>query len=91
MKFFKIVAIVSFIGLLLQIYAHYNLMVSYKYEVDLMETHIKTSTDISNQEKDKRYKEMNQRRQEIVFQQKVVRVLLWTFALAFMGSIVIYI
>lgn len=40
MRTLKMLAIICFIGLLLQIYAHINLTVSYKYEVDLMQTHV---------------------------------------------------
>jgi len=79
MKYLKITAIVFAVGLLLQIYAHINLMVSYKYEVDDMEINIKTEENISAQEKSKRLERMEQRKAEIIRQQKQTKILFWIF------------
>lgn len=79
MKYLKITAIVFAIGLLLQVYAYVNLMVSYKYEVDLMETNINTEENITTQEKAKRLAHMEQRKTEIEQQKKQTKILFWVF------------
>lgn len=79
MKIIKWLAIACFIGCLLQVFAHYNLMVSSKYEVDLMETNIKTDDSLSSQEKMVSFKDMEKRKQEIDYQQRRVKVLFWVF------------
>ena len=83
MRILKWLVAACFIGLLLQVFAHYNLMVSSKYEVDLMETNIKTDGNLSNQEKDVRYKDVEIRKQEIASEQKTVKILSWVFLLSF--------
>lgn len=79
MKILKISAIVFTIGLLLQIYAYYNLKVSYKYEVDLMETNIKVDDNISNQERIKRTEHLELRKKEILHQQTTTKIYLFIF------------
>lgn len=79
MKYLKITAIVFGIGLLLQVFGYINLMVSSKYEVDLMETNINTEENISAQEKNQKLEQMEQRKAEIIKQQKIVKILFWFF------------
>lgn len=79
MKILKISAIVFAIGLLLQIYAYYNLKVSYNYEVDLMETNIKVDDNISNQERIKRTEHLKLRKKEILYQQMTTKIYLFIF------------
>lgn len=86
MKYLKITAIVFGIGLLLQVFGYINLMVSSKYEVDLMETNINTEENISAQEKNQKLEQMEQRKAEIIKQQKIVKILFWLFLI---GLIVI--
>ena len=78
MRTLRILAIVCFVGLLLQIYVHINLMVSYKYEVDLMETHVDVSK-MSMKEKASEFHRIALRKQEIAHQQKVTNILFWVF------------
>lgn len=79
MKYLRIIAAVFSIGLFLQVYGYINLMVSYKDEVDIMETHVKVSEEMSAEEKLSRYNRIDERKQEIVHQQKVIKVLFWVF------------
>ena len=79
MKYLKITAIVFAVGLLLQVYAHINLMVSYKYEVDLMETHVKVSEKMTDKEKAEEYDRIKERKTEIEQQQKQTKILFWVF------------
>lgn len=85
MRTLKMLAIICFIGLLLQIYAYINLMVSYKYEVDLMQTHVDVS-EMSMKEKTKEYHRITLREQEITHQQKVTKRLFCVFLI---GSIIL--
>jgi len=79
MKFIKILTILFFIGLLLQIFAHFNLMVSYKYEVDHMKSFIKPPAEMSEQDKIIRLKKIDERKEEIEMQQLQTIVLFWFF------------
>ena len=65
MKVIKICVFTFIVAFLLAGYAKINLAVSYKYEVDLMETHIKTD-NVSNQIRDERLKRMYSRKEEIL-------------------------
>lgn len=89
MKYLKITSIIFTIGLLLQVYADFNLKVSYKYEVDLMETNIKTDNKTSVEEKSRRLREMNERALEIARQQKRTKILLWIFSLLLIINLII--
>ena len=79
MKYLKIITIIFIGGLLFQTYGYINLMVSYKYEVDLMETNIETDETISKAEKKNRLLQVEQRKQEIILQQNKVKTLFWVF------------
>ena len=83
MKILKIAAVIFLLGFLLQIYGKINLQVSYKYEVDLMETNIKTDNSVSDAKKAQWLKEMEERKHEIFHQQKVVEILYWFFLIGF--------
>lgn len=78
MRRIKILAIVCFVGLMLQIYAHINLKISYKYEVDLMETHVEVSK-MSMKEKAKEFHLIALKKQEVARQQKVIAVFFFVF------------
>lgn len=86
MKVFKISAVILFLGLLLQVYAYLNLQVSYKYEVDLMETNIHTDESLSISEKAKRMQEVKEKEQDIFFQKKVVQ---WLFVVFLISLIIV--
>jgi branched-subunit amino acid ABC-type transport system permease component len=75
----KIITIVFTIGLLLQVYGYVNLLVSYKYEVDLMETNINTEESLSKQEKSNSLLRIRLRKAEILKQQKIIKILFWIF------------
>ena len=81
MKFLKIAAIIFSVGPLLMLYGYVNLQVSYKYEVDLMETHVETDENLSASEKNKRLVEIKQIERDIFFQLKVVKVLFVVFVI----------
>ncbi|CAI2766941.1 hypothetical protein [Flavobacterium collinsii] len=85
MKFLKILAIILFVGTLLMAYGYVNLQVSYKYEVDLTETNIKTDESLSSSEKAKQIEELKQREKQIFFQRKVIKILF----LVFLGSLIL--
>mgnify|MGYP000865434424 CR=1 FL=1 len=79
MKYLKIYAIVFGVGFLLQIYAYINLKVSYKYEVDLMETHIKVSKELPELEKINQYAIIEEKKKEILNMEKQTLFLFWFF------------
>ncbi len=87
MKYLKIVAIAFAIGILLEAYAYLNLMVSYKYEVDLMETHIEVNNNISDQEKVTRMNRVEHRKLEIERQKKTSKYSFVFFLLGFTASL----
>ena len=78
MKYLKITGIIFIIALLLEIFASVNLKVSYKYEVDLMETHVKVS-EMPNTSKAKEYARIEKVKERIKRQQKTVNILFWIF------------
>lgn len=84
MKILKIVAVVLSLSSLLMVYGYVNLKVSYKYEVDLMETNIRTDKSLSSTEKAKQLEELKQREEQIFFQRKVVKILF----VVFLGSLI---
>ena len=79
MKILKIFAIILSVGTLLMAYGYVNLQVSYKYEVDLMETNIKTDNSLSSSEKAKQIEELKKREKQIFFQRKAVKILFIVF------------
>ncbi|WP_316810299.1 hypothetical protein [Pedobacter heparinus] len=78
MKTLKILAVICITGVLLQIYLYINLKVSNKYEVDLMETHVIVSKT-SATEKAEKLHQIALKKQEIAYDQKVIKVLFWMF------------
>jgi hypothetical protein len=54
MKLFRILSVTFFAAMFVQIFALWNLKVSYKYEVDLADTHVKVS-NMTALEKKKEY------------------------------------
>jgi hypothetical protein len=79
MKYLKIITIIFVGGLLFQAYGYVNLMVSYKYEVDLMETNIETDETLSKVEKKNRLSEVELKKKEIISQQNRIKILFWIF------------
>jgi len=88
MRLLKISAIVCFVGLLFQIFAFINLKVSYKSEVDLMETHVEVSK-MSLREKNKEYQRIAVIKQNILHQRFVAKVLFWFFLVGLIISVVL--
>lgn len=91
MKYLKLIIIFLSIGLLIQIYCYVNLMVSYKYEVDLMETNIKTEENTSDEEKMIKIENLEKRKEKIFNQQKISVFLFWLFLIGLLISLYIYI
>lgn len=79
MKYLKIALVIFSIGLLVQIYMYVNLSISYKYEVDLMETNINTEKDISSEVRSNQLHHLEQRKKEILHQQDINEILFWMF------------
>lgn len=76
MKLLKFLLAILLVGVFVILYGKYNLKVSYKYEVDLMETNIETDT-ISQTAKNERQHQVDTRRREIVNQQQQLNILFW--------------
>ena len=87
-RILKISGIVLVVATILQGFGYLNLMVSYKYEVDLMETNITTDNNLSPLEKIKRLEQMQVRKQEIMTQKKWIKFLFWG---SLLGCIIIII
>jgi len=86
MKVIKICVFAFIAAFLLAGYVKLNLAVSYKYEVDLMETNIKTDNP-KNKTADERLKQMLSRKEEILHQQEIADILFWLFLLGLILSI----
>jgi hypothetical protein len=81
MKKYKILnwlCVFAIVGFFLQLFALYNLKVSYKSEIDLMRTHIKVSY-MSITEKKVQYEHIRLREMDIYRQLKQTRLLIWVF------------
>jgi len=78
MKLLKITCVIFFLLALFQLYLLWNLRLSYKYEVDLMKTHVNVSTE-SQEEKHIKLRQIEIREKEIIGQQNVSKVLLPVF------------
>lgn len=73
MNYLKKISIILSIGSLILVFGYINLQVSYKYEVDLAKTNIKTDGSLSLSEKVKQFEEINLREKKIIFQIKVIK------------------
>ncbi|MES2453996.1 MAG: hypothetical protein V4594_00570 [Bacteroidota bacterium] len=76
MKILKIIGFFLALGLFLEIYAYYNLQVSYKYEVELSDSGIKIDAGATNSEKLEKIHDRQIRKAEILDQQALNRTLL---------------
>jgi len=89
MKTLKAFAIICFMGILLQVYLHINLLVSYKYEVDLTEANIKTDEKIPTNQKTELVENVKRREHEITHQQFIVKILFGVFLIGLITSIIL--
>ncbi|MDB5014257.1 MAG: hypothetical protein JWQ25_2459 [Daejeonella sp.] len=79
MRTLRFFAICCLIGTLLQVFAYFNSMVSYKYEVDLMETNIITDKNISDLERKEQLMQLKYHERELTKQQFLIKALFWLF------------
>lgn len=71
------------IGLIVLSFGYVNSMVSYKYEVDLMETNIETDDSLSVEQKKHLFADTEKRKNEILDSQKIIRILFFIFLIIF--------
>ena len=74
MKWLKILTGIVFFLLLLQGFALVNLMVSDKQEISLMESHIRTNSELSQSEKNTRLEKLKERSEEIQKQKRNTKI-----------------
>lgn len=79
MKLLKIITFVCFLLTIIGGFRYYNLKTSYKYEVDLMETHIKIDTE-DDVEKSEKLEALKLKEQKINSQIKVTKMVTMVLA-----------
>jgi hypothetical protein len=82
MKFLKLAAIILSFGTVFMAFGYVNLQVSYKYEVDLMETNIKTDESLSSIERTKQLEVLKKKEKDIFFQRKIIKILFFVFLIS---------
>lgn len=76
MRILKISFVTLVVALAIITFGKHNLKVSYKYEVDLMETNIKTDS-LPDVIRNERQKQLDNRRKEITDQQSRLTIFFW--------------
>ena len=76
MRILKIFFVILVVALAIITFGRYNLKISYKYEVDLMETNIKTDS-LPDVIRNERQKQLDNRRKEITDQQSRLTIFFW--------------
>lgn len=85
MKFIKIITIITFILILLDGFAYFNIMTSEKYEVDLLETHYKVEGKSLPQES------IEAKKREILAQKKRTKVELTVLSIVFVSLVGVWV
>jgi len=76
MKYLKITAVFLFVSLCVLAYTYIDRMVSYKFEVDLMKTHVEVSSS-SPEEKNNKLEQIEIKGQNILRTKRIIVILLF--------------
>ncbi len=86
-RFLNNISLALIVLILMQVFAHYNLMVSLKYEADYVL--ITTEKNLSEETKSKWLEETRMRENEIMQQQKKKINLIWIFSILLLINILV--
>lgn len=90
MKLIKLLIGIVLILIALQSFLYFNLNVSHKYEVDLMETHIEVDSSISEKNKLLRIEKLRKREVELHKQMKINKISLLVLSLSLITLFILY-